>query len=212
MDPAVQTKVFEPFVRGDSGVNGTGLGLAIVRSSLEALGSKVSLESTPGLGTTVSFALLAATGAPEQAEPPRRAATNRLARAPATIAVIDDHRDTLELLDFALSGRGFRVVGATTAQKALALLDQVTVDLILLDVDLPDGSGTVLCEALKKRADLLGVPIFIITGHVDQRVRRAAHEAGCDGYLVKPLVLEALIDTVEQALGRHVSPVAGQGG
>lgn len=115
------------------------------------------------------------------------------------ILVVDDDRDVLAVLARALTRDGYAVSttdSVAEARKAVA----AGVDLLVLDLGLPDGSGLELCRELRREARAL--PILILTAQTQIGVRVAGLDAGADDYLTKPFALAELRARV-RALGRR---------
>ena len=89
---------------------------------------------------------------------------------------------------------------APWAERALAHLDRATTDLILLDVSLPGLSGDELCRRLKSRPSTSGIPVAMFTARAEESTRQRAEAAGCDRYLVKPVMLSDLLTTLRELL------------
>lgn len=106
------------------------------------------------------------------------------------ILVVDDHRETRELVTRHLERAAHAVVTAATCAGALAALEQATFDVLVLDVMLPDGSGLELCAALRSRK--VEVPILLLTARGAVRSRVEGLDAGADDYLSKPFALSEL--------------------
>ncbi|MDR2135272.1 MAG: response regulator [Treponema sp.] len=91
-----------------------------------------------------------------------------------------------------------------SAKSALAMLNTVKVDLILLDVEMPEMSGFEFLDAVKnnaERPDLKGIPVIFVTSHAAEDFIARAAAAGAAGYVVKPVNPRLLRDTIESALG-----------
>lgn len=116
------------------------------------------------------------------------------------VLIIDDHDETRELLARNLSRAAHVVRSAATCAEAERELDANPVDVIVLDVMLPDGSGIELCARL--RAQKRSVPILLLTAKGDVRDRVDGLDAGADDYLVKPFALAELLARV-RALSRR---------
>jgi len=204
MPPEVSDSITEPFVRGGSGGPGLGLGLSIVRSLLDLHGSQLQIKSEAGQGTTASFDL--PVGGPAEAEgwsrPVPRPPTPWLAegRPVPRILVVDDDEDTVDFVELALSGEGFRVATAASAEEALERLGEEPAELMLVDLSLPGMSGTDLCRRIKGDPETAEMSVFLFTARAEESPRREAREAGCDGYLVKPLSLDDLLNRVRRAV------------
>lgn len=116
------------------------------------------------------------------------------------ILVVDDHGDTRELVAKHLVRSRYAVATAGCCADAEELLARREFDVVILDVMLPDGSGTELCARLRRKG--AKVPILLLTARGDVRDRVAGLEAGADDYLVKPFALAELVARV-RALGRR---------
>jgi two-component system phosphate regulon response regulator PhoB len=123
----------------------------------------------------------------------------------ATILIVEDEADLVELLRYNLEAEGFRVLTAMSGDEAADLLKETVPDLILLDWMLPGLSGIELCRRWRARAETAHVPIIMITarGEEEERVRGLA--TGADDYVVKPFSVPELNARVG-ALLRRSSP------
>ena len=114
-----------------------------------------------------------------------------------TILVVDDETTMLELVRAILEPAGYRLVEASGSARALELLDEVSPDLVLLDVAMPGLSGFTACEEIRRRSRAR-VVIVSAHAHVDDRARGLA--AGASHYLAKPFRSSELLDVVERIL------------
>ncbi len=201
MSEETQAQVFEPFVKLSGQREGTGLGLAIVRSVLEAHGSEPTLKSAPGRGTEVAFRLPATPrrGAAEGRES-GSARLRRIAEEGPRVLVVDDDEDTLDLVKLALDGQGYRVRTAPSAESALVLLGEKPADLAIVDLSLPGMDGAELCARLKENPATARMPVYMFSARAERAARDRARAVGCDGYIVKPIVMEEFLATVAGAL------------
>jgi two-component system torCAD operon response regulator TorR len=94
---------------------------------------------------------------------------------------------------------GFKVSLAATGKEMLACIDSEAIDLVLLDLGLPDEDGLVLARQVRARSSL---PIIVVTARKEQKDRLAALEIGADDYLTKPFDPEELTLRVRNILGR----------
>ncbi len=125
----------------------------------------------------------------------------------ACVLVVDDERDLLSLLDFNLRAAGFETVLATTGEEALAHLRRRVPDLVLLDLMLPDVSGTEICRQVKGDVRTRHVPVVMLTARGDELDRVVGFELGADDYVTKPFSVRELVLRVKAVLRR-----AGGGG
>lgn len=129
------------------------------------------------------------------------------ARQPSVL-IVDDDGNFRETLKDALSLREVDVHIVDSAQEAIRKLDQVTPDLVLLDVQLPDIHGYELCKLLKRSKKLKSVPVvFISAKYTEPADREEGHMAGGQAFFSKPVNLEALWEEVNYLLdksSRHI--------
>jgi len=122
-------------------------------------------------------------------------------KAPATVLVVDDKRQNLELLELLMEHAGHRVLAAASGPEALEILENEKIDLALLDVAMPGMSGIDLCNRIKLRPETAHVPVILISGHLtgDGDVVTGL-SGGADEYIVKPIDTAVLKARVESLL------------
>jgi two-component system, OmpR family, phosphate regulon response regulator PhoB len=118
------------------------------------------------------------------------------------VLLVDDERDLLSLVDFNLRAAGFETLLATTGEQALAHLRRRVPDLVLLDVMLPDVSGTELCRQIKADARTRGVPVVMLTAKGEEVDRVVGFELGADDYVTKPFSVRELVLRLRAVLRR----------
>jgi CheY-like chemotaxis protein len=109
-----------------------------------------------------------------------------------TILVVDDNPINTKLVSFILAARGYVVRTAGDAQEALALIKETPPRLILMDIQLPGMDGLALTRLLKADPQTSGIIIFALTAYAMKGDDQRAREAGCDGYITKPIDTAAL--------------------
>lgn len=115
------------------------------------------------------------------------------------VLVVDDDVSILELVRYNLIKAGFRVLTATTGREALTTLESTAVDLVVLDLMLPDYSGFDVCRRLRQRSR---APVMILTARYDESDRVRALEAGADDYMTKPFSTKELLARARAHLRR----------
>ena len=104
-----------------------------------------------------------------------------------TIMVVDDDEDTLSLAKNILNGEGFQnIVTVTSGKKAIKALSEVKVDLILLDIEMPNMNGYEVCKAIKTLPDLGDIPIMFFSGKYDKKTLLKCFRAGGFAFMAKP--------------------------
>jgi two-component system cell cycle response regulator DivK len=124
-----------------------------------------------------------------------------------TILLIEDNEQNRYLATFLLEQRGHRVVAAQDGAGGIALARELVPDLILLDIQLPTMDGYAVARALRQLATLNQTPIVAVTSYAMVGDREKALEAGCSGYIEKPIDPEVFAQDVEamRALFRGAS-------
>jgi signal transduction histidine kinase/CheY-like chemotaxis protein len=120
------------------------------------------------------------------------------------VLIVDDDRDTLELLRQALNGMGFQVRTTTSGRRAMQLVREEKPDLILLDLKLPgEMDGYQVLTQLKRSMDTASVPVIVITGSLtDQEIKQQKVLAlGADRFLTKPFEIDELVAEIRQFMG-----------
>lgn len=119
-----------------------------------------------------------------------------------TVLVVDDEIGALTLVGIMLERGGFNVLKAKDAASALAMLDQNTPDLIILDVMMPGTDGITLCSIIRRRPDTARTPVLILSARGDAESVMAGMEAGANDYLPKPILHHDLVAKVRSILSQ----------
>lgn len=114
---------------------------------------------------------------------------------PATILVVEDSKDTLNVLSFSLTKNGYKVVTAANGLEAIDVAMSARPDLILMDLNMPLMDGLAATEQIRRHEELRAVPILAVTAYDTYGMKEAAEAAGCDGYIKKPIDFNRL-DTI----------------
>lgn len=118
------------------------------------------------------------------------------------ILVVDDEIGALTLIGIMLERGGFGVLKAKDARSALAILDQNTPDMIILDVMMPGMDGIELCRVIRSRSDTGKTPVLILSARGDAESIMRGIEAGANDYLPKPILHHDLVAKVRAMLGQ----------
>ncbi len=118
------------------------------------------------------------------------------------VLVVDDDPDIIELLTDALGADGrFEVHAATTGYDAGLLTQQVRPDVLLLDYELPDVNGEVVCSTIRKHPELAGTKIIAISGHAGPGDVKLLLDAGADTFVPKPFDVKDLLTQIVGLVG-----------
>jgi signal transduction histidine kinase/HAMP domain-containing protein len=205
-------RVFEAFQQADASITrkygGTGLGLTISREYARVLGGEITLGSSASGGTTfilyLPIALAterddaavlgpAADASPRVAEGARASLVEPAmpdqveALVGRTILVVEDDARNLFATTALLEGYGVKILPASNAREAYQALDQhPEIELVLMDVMMPEIDGYQATRAIRARKELAGLPIVALTAKASTSDRRSCEEAGCNDFVVKP--------------------------
>ncbi len=112
------------------------------------------------------------------------------------VLIIEDNLLNLELVADLLEAGGFKVWSAATAQEGLRMARELLPDLVLMDFGLPDTDGLSATRSLKADPATRHLIVVGLTAHAMKGDEATALEAGCDGYLTKPINTRTFVDTI----------------
>ncbi|HEU0294278.1 MAG TPA: response regulator [Anaerolineales bacterium] len=115
------------------------------------------------------------------------------------ILVVEDNMDNYELVRFVLEGAGYDVFLAVNGRDGVAAARLQMPDLILMDLSMPEMDGWVATEKIKADIATREIPLYAITAHTLPRDRFRALQAGCDGYISKPIHVESFLALIDEA-------------
>jgi two-component system phosphate regulon response regulator PhoB len=118
------------------------------------------------------------------------------------VLIVDDERDLLSLLDFNLRQAGFETALASNGEGALREIRTRVPDLVLLDLMLPDVSGTEVCRKVKSDPRTSAVPVVMLTAKGDEVDKVVGFELGADDYVTKPFSVRELVLRLRAVLRR----------
>jgi two-component system cell cycle response regulator DivK len=114
------------------------------------------------------------------------------------ILVIEDNEQNLYLVRFILEQSNYDVFTALDGQSGIEMAASLKPDLILLDIQLPVMDGYAVARNLRQNPDLAGTPIVAVTSYAMSGDREKVMEAGCNGYIEKPIDPDTFVAKVEQ--------------
>ena len=123
--------------------------------------------------------------------------------ADETILVVEDNVMNMELITDILEVHGYKVLSATTGADALKMAPAENPNLILMDIQLPGLDGLTATGILKDGQDTKHIPIIALTAHAMRGDEERAREAGCDGYISKPIDTRELPKTIREFLDQR---------
>lgn len=119
--------------------------------------------------------------------------------------IVDDNLLNLELLRFVLEAAGWEVRTAGDSVEARAALAEQLPDVVLMDLGLPGVSGLNLTRQLRSEAATASLPIVAVTAAAMKGDEAKAIEAGCDGYIAKPIDTRTFVSDMEAVLSRRLA-------
>jgi len=191
--------IFEPFKqqKGQSRAKygGTGLGLSINKHLVETMGGTISLESKIGKGSTFQVVFNNVEVVPDnidanvnrKKEPGGKIRPETIRFEKATLLIADDIEDNRTLIKEYLNSEAFTFIEAENGKEAVELSRHCRPDLVLMDIRMPVIDGYAATRTLKTDEELKSIPVILLTAFAMKQEEQKGREAGCDGYLKKPV-------------------------
>ena len=216
-----QDRLFKRFSQADSSIarqyGGTGLGLAICKRIVEQMGGEIGIVSSAGKGSTVWFtanlpvansAQIEAEAGSPSFEVEAGAHSGLLDASPVAplgeryrLLLVDDIDTNREIVQAYLERGGYHVVTAASARDAFNLLEIETIDLILMDVQMPVMDGVAATRYIRTLAPPVGkIPIIALTGNILPQQIRSFIDAGMEDHIGKPIEPSKLYEVVKRWL------------
>ena len=187
-------RVFEPFFTTSSDGKGFGIGLATCRQIVEQAGGTIRARGHEERGATFTVYLPAVNTA---ASPSQVSTQQFTIGGKERILVVEDDLAVRRVSEHTLKSLGYEVSGAGSVQAAHQEMARTAFDLLLVDIQLPDGDGCSLVSELRKTAP--GLPALLVSGHVNDEVRERVRTEG-HSILPKPFSINALARSVRATL------------
>jgi signal transduction histidine kinase/CheY-like chemotaxis protein len=199
MDEETRRRLFEPFFTTKE--TGQGLGTSIVFGIVSRHGGKISVDSTPGQGTTFRVQLPLSKLTEAEAESDRD--DEPLPDVTARVLLIDDEPVVRETHEEVLVAGGHEVVSVGSATQALEECRRQQFDVVITDQSMPGMSGLELAREVKRlRSDL---PVILFSGWAMQELEEKVKQSGIDHILLKPCLMEDLLGIVQKAVRTPVA-------
>jgi signal transduction histidine kinase/CheY-like chemotaxis protein len=215
--PAKLAKLFERFERGEDAYSksqeGTGIGLNLTRHLVEINGGRIGVESTEGKGSTFWILLPLAdeqsvnvVSKGVEAPGVQRARLDGL-----STLVVDDNKDTCEVLRQVLIAAGASVRTANSVREGITAMQEEAPDIILTDLAMPGESGLALIEHIRKApGNVAHLPIMVLSACAFESDREAALDAGASIFLPKPFKPAEVVKSVRELTLGYAMRISGQ--
>ncbi len=199
MEREVMNRVFDPFYTTKAVGEGTGMGLSVAHGIVKAHGGTITVDSEPGKGTTLNvFLPTIASEVSLQAE----CYLGRIPKGNERILLVDDEAAVVHTVGPMLEHLGYEVVARTSSIEALEAFraQPDKFDLVITDLAMPNMTGDCLAQELRQiRPD---EPVVLCTGFSELIDEDKAKAIGIDGYVMKPIVMEDIAETIREVLDR----------
>src|SRR5512144_1706008 len=116
------------------------------------------------------------------------------------ILIVEDNMDNYELVRFILERAGYDVFLAVNGRDGVAAARFQRPDMILMDLGMPEMDGWIAAQKLKADDVTRSIPLYALSAHTLPNERKRAIDAGCDGYVSKPINMKGFLDIIEGAL------------
>jgi PAS domain S-box-containing protein len=207
-----QASILEAFSQEDISVTrrfgGTGLGLAISKKLIELMGGELKIESTQGIGSTFYFAVQLTRAKANEIEllkgksKPSDALKSVLSEQAFDVLLVDDSVMNLVLARSIVQTMlpKVKITEVDSGEKAIEFLKKNKVDLVFMDVQMPEMSGYEATQHIRNQLNLLDVPIVALTAGIILGERERCLAAGMNDYLSKPISTEELREVMRNFL------------
>jgi CheY-like chemotaxis protein len=197
------SRLFTPFERlgaDATQVEGTGLGLAVVKGLVQAMGGQIGVDSVVDTGSTFWVDLPEGDSTRTAAAvSPADAGTGRVETGTLTVLYIEDNPANTFLVEATLRRRpAVQLATAATGAAGIAQAIAIRPGVILLDLNLPDMSGTDVLARLRAETTLAGIPIVVLSADATAGSKERLLAAGAAAYLTKPLNLKRLLKLIDE--------------
>lgn len=202
--------IFAPFTQVDGSTSrkygGTGLGLSICQQLAELMGSRISVRSVEGAGSTFCFEveLPKQTAAEQQAQSGNRENGEVAASDPGEkrgrVLLAEDHSTNRRVIKMMIASLGYQVDGVANGLLAVSALTSTEYDLVLMDCQMPEMDGyeaTAMIRDLQSGVLNHNVPIVALTANALEEARQKCLEAGMNDFLTKPVLVQQLENILE---------------
>ena len=203
INPEKQKRIFERFVQADDSLSrhfgGSGLGLSICKGFVDLLGGRIWVDSSTNKGAKFYFTIPDVNQSGTTVDKPAGQKLKASDRnwEDKTILIVEDDQINYQLLEVVLKRTGVNLLHAVTGMDAVRFCEeQQHIDLVLMDVQLPEMNGFEAIKLIKKTHP--EIPIIVQTANSMNEEKHRADEAGCQGFMTKPISLNKFMSEVDK--------------
>lgn len=200
-----QKAIFEQFMQANNSIShkfeGSGLGLSISKKLCKLMNGNITVASAPGSGSTFTFTITL----PEVSSLPSKEVNREEKPAnmtlPRKVLLIEDNRSNRLLFKHFISDSPHIMKCATNGEEGIEIYKEFQPDIIFMDIEMPIMDGYKATEEIRDWERIIGhppIPIVALSAHAIKGTAEAAHEAGCTGYMTKPVSKLQFLERIER--------------
>ena len=215
-----QEKMFTRFYQSNNEQYGSGIGLSYSKILVELHGGSIGMYNNPDKGATFWWEIPVRPTSKDKENVPAKAYLNEIlgeentyeitaegnetfSTKAMTLLLVDDNQDLLDFLKEALQNEFSEIITSTSGNKAMKTLNTGRLpDIIISDVNMPDGDGFRLCSEIKKTERLRHIPVILLTARGEQQSQSDSYKVGADAFLAKPFEMDTVIELMRGILKR----------
>jgi len=195
-----QKKIFKPFEQISSNKftkNGTGLGLAITKELISLLGGSINLESELEKGSTFSFHIKFKKSNIKHIESKiEKGEIYQNEKKKLIVLIADDIQENRKLLIQILEQYDIQTIEAKDGKEVLEILDKIEIDLVFMDIIMPNLDGYETIKVMKSHEKLKSIPVVVVSANVFEEDKKKALDLGIDSFLPKPINSDIVMQKV----------------
>lgn len=209
------SQLFARFYQSSSEQYGSGIGLCYAKILIDLLGGQIGAENNEDKGATFWWEI--PVNSEISAEPVRAylneilgseplygivlPTTHTISTSSKTLMLVDDNVDLLEFFKEALAGEFKEIITATSGNRALKLMESGKLpDIVVSDVNMSDGDGYKLCNAIKENEKHSHIPVVLLSAHRQEESQNESYKIGAEAFLAKPFEIDTLLELVRNIL------------
>lgn len=220
LDEADASGLFTRFYQNNQETYGSGIGLSYSKILVELHGGRISAENNEDRGATFWWEIPVRTekdkgcgivakpylnellGHDTSGEAPS-SEEGRITTSGLSLMLVDDSQDLLDFLKEAMSPDFADIMLATGGNQAYRMLESGTVpDVIVSDINMPDGDGFKLCRDIKSNGKFSHIPVVLLTARGEEQSQSDSYRLGADGFIAKPFETETLLELIRSIFRR----------